>query len=622
MSSQKKIAILFGSETGNAQDFATILSHKLQRLHFSHTLSSFSEYDPKDILSCKYLFLFCSTTGQGELPKNASDGKFWSFLKKKKLPANFLSHVNVTLFGLGDSSYPKFNYAIRKLHQRIVVQLGAKEVFDRLEADEQSMAGSNKGTGAGVESVYFEYEKRILQFLKEKFPNRKLKNGEVIERDEIDPEIYLAPYSYLTLADEEDDPNPAASDNSNIKFEGDKSMKYGKVIKNERITDPEHFQDVRQFIFKNNDESVNDIYYPGDTAAIYSYNTDLAVEQFLENQSHWLEVADKPLKFTNGIPSHLRDGGIVKPLTIRNLLKYHCDIMSIPRTSFFMKMWTFATDVTRMERGEEQLNDQRDKLKEFAYDEDMQELYDYCNRPRRSILEVLDDFLSVRLPWKYMLDYLPIIKPRYYSISSGPCNPQIELTVAIVKYRTILRKIRKGVCSDFIAHLNTNDQVRYKIISNNLIRKSYHGKPMILVSPGVGIAPLMSVVKANVSNDIHFFFGCRFKDKDYLYQDILEKWNSENKIMLHPVFSRDRENSPDTKYVQDVLWKLGQEMTDLIVKDNALMLLCGASGKMPVQVRLTVIEMLKKWGNFADDDAARKYLKEMERDDRYLQETW
>ena len=367
---------------------------------------------------------------------------------------------------------------------------------------------------------------------------------------------------------------------------------------------------------------IRDRYSPGDTAAIYSCNTDVAVQQFLEVQSHWLEVADKPLRFTNGVPNHLKDGGIVQPLTIRNLLKYHCDIMSIPRTSFFMKTWAFATDVTRMERGQEQLDDQREKLKEFAYDQDMQELYDYCNRPRRSILEVMDDFLSVRLPWKYMLDYLPLIKPRYYSISSGPNDPNIELTIAIVKYRTILRKIRKGVCTDYIAHLKEGDHLRYKIQHNNLVRDNYHGRPMILVSPGVGIAPLMSIVKAKLSEDINFFFGCRFKDKDYLYQNLLEEWEKEKRIKLHPVFSRDRENSPDTKYVQDVLWKLGPEMTNLIVKENAIMCLCGASGKMPVQVRLTFIEMLKKWGDFSSDDEARKYLKQMEREDRYLQETW
>lgn len=629
MSSTNKIAILYGSETGNSQDFATILSQKLQRLHFATTLLPLGDFNPNDILKVRYLFILVSTTGQGELPRNANETTIgskktlWSLLKKKNLPEGFLNHIQVAFFGLGDSSYPKFNFAVRKLHNRMVNQLGARELFDRLEADEQGMAGSNKGTGSGVDAVYFEYEKKIISLLREKFPMMKDSQGNRINRTEIDTSLYLEPKSYLKLTGTLTEEKPI------VNFVGDESVKFGKVVANNKLTAEDHFQDVRQFIFTNREEPQEDIeYYPGDTTLIYPCNFDHDVDAFLQNQDQWLSIADKPLEFTSGVPNSLRciGGGIVQPLTLRNLLKYHIDIMSIPRTSFFMKIWQFATDVTRMERGQEQLDDQREKLKEFAYDEDMQELYDYCNRPRRSVFEILDDFLSIRLPWEYCLDYLPLIKPRSYSISSGPCDSNIELTMAVVKYRTILRKVRKGVCTTYLSELLVGDNtLRYKIQNNNLIKKELHDHPMILVSPGVGLAPLLSVIKTDnpvISQNIHLFFGCRFKDKDYLYQDKLEKWNSDGKISLHPVFSRDRENSPDTKYVQDVLWKLGPEMTDLLVNGKAVFFLCGTSGRMPLQVRLTVIEMLKKWGGFTDDESAREFLKEMEKDGRYIQETW
>ncbi|CAL9731858.1 NADPH-dependent diflavin oxidoreductase 1 [Monosporozyma unispora] len=628
MSSTHKIAILYGSETGNSQDFATILSQKLQRLHFATTLLPLGEFNPNDILKVRYLFILVSTTGQGELPRNANETTtgskktLWSLLKKKNLPEGFLNHIQVAFFGLGDSSYPKFNFAVRKLYNRMVNQLGARELFDRLEADEQGMAGSNKGTGAGVEAVYFEYEKKIINFLREKFPMMKDSQGNRVERTEIDPSVYLKPKSYLKFAGVTTENTPV------INFMGDESVKFGKIVANNKLTADDHFQDVRQLIFTNREESRREIdYNPGDTASIYPNNFDHDVDTFLNNQDQWLSIADKPLEFTNGVPDSLKCiGGIVQPLTLRNLLKYHIDIMSIPRTSFFMKIWQFATDVTRMERGQEQLDDQRDKLKEFGYDEDMQELFDYCNRPRRSVLEILDDFLSVRLPWQYCLDYLPLIKPRSYSISSGPSDPNIELTMAVVKYRTILRKVRKGVCTTYLSELPVGDtSLRYKIQNNNLIKKELHNHPMLLVSPGVGLAPLLSVIKTDnpvISKNIHLFFGCRFKDKDYLYGNKLEEWDAKGRIQLHPVFSRDRENSPDTKYVQDVLWKLGAEMTDLLANHEAVFFLCGTSGRMPLQVRLTVIEMLKKWGGFEDDEAAKDFLKEMEKDGRYIQETW
>ena len=127
------------------------------------------------------------------------------------------------MLGLGDSSYPKFNYGIRKLHQRIVTQLGANELFDRLEADDQAMAGSNKGTGLGIESVYFEYEKKVLSFLLSKYPNRKV-NGQIIKREELDPEVYLEPASYLQLSDEHANEKFTST---KVIFEGDESLKVG-----------------------------------------------------------------------------------------------------------------------------------------------------------------------------------------------------------------------------------------------------------------------------------------------------------------------------------------------------------------------------------------------------------
>lgn len=615
----KRIAILYGSETGNSYDFAQILSYKLHRLHFSHTLCSLADYRTQDILSCRYLFIICATTGQGELPRNVKERSYggdrldtlWSFLKRRNLPRDFLNHISVAFLGLGDSSYPKFNYAIRMLHKRIVNQLGAKELFDRLEADELSIEGSNKGTGSGVEAVYFEYEKRVLEFLKETFPHRKI-SGQIVDREEISESVYLEPTSFLRLRTNK-------IDNDQVTFEGDESIRRGTVVKNERITSEDHFQDVRQFVFKM---ELDEKYDSGDTISIYPCNSDESVSRFFELQPHWAKIADNLLEFTAGVPDELRDGGIIRPLTLRNLLKYHFDIASIPKASFFMKIWVFATDLSRLEQGEEQLQQQSEKLHQFATDKDMQDLYDYCNRPRRSILEVLQDFVSLDLPWKYALDYLPLIKPRYFSISSGPSDPNVELTVAIVKYRTMLRKIRKGLCTTYLTGLVENDEVRYKVQNKNSFRDEVYDKPAVLISPGVGLAPMMSVIRSNIFSNVHLFFGNRYMNGDFLYRNQLENWNQHGKISLHTCFSRDRENSPNLKYVQDVLWEMGEIVCDLIVNKEAVLFLCGSSGKMPLQVRITLVEIIKRWANMPDEEEAQDYLRNMEKENRYLQETW
>jgi hypothetical protein len=43
----------------------------------------------------------------------------------------------------------------------------------------------------------------------------------------------------------------------------------------------------------------------------------------------------------------------------------------------------------------------------------------YANSERRTYVEVLDDFRHVKLPLSYLLDLIPPIQPRYYSIASS-----------------------------------------------------------------------------------------------------------------------------------------------------------------------------------------------------------
>lgn len=68
------------------------------------------------------------------MPKNAKT--FWKRLLRKQLPPDCLASLHFTTFGLGDSSYSKFNWAARKLHKRLE-QLGGTEFHPRGEADER-----------------------------------------------------------------------------------------------------------------------------------------------------------------------------------------------------------------------------------------------------------------------------------------------------------------------------------------------------------------------------------------------------------------------------------------------------------------------------------------------------
>lgn len=64
------------------------------------------------------------------------------------------------------------------------------------------------------------------------------------------------------------------------------------------------------------------------------------------------------------------------------------------------------------------------------------EEWKWYNNP--TLVEVLEEFPSIQMPSTLLLSQLPLLQPRYYSISSSPdMHPgEIHLTVAVVSYST------------------------------------------------------------------------------------------------------------------------------------------------------------------------------------------
>ncbi|KAJ8119347.1 hypothetical protein ONZ43_g3684 [Nemania bipapillata] len=135
---RRKMLILYGSETGNSEESASDVERMARRLRFQTLLEEMNDVELTDLLRYSLVVFVVSTTGQGDLPKNAR--KFWKNLLRKRLPPNCLRQVKFTTFGLGDSSYYQFNWAARKLHKRLE-QLGAVEFLPRGEADERHEDG-------------------------------------------------------------------------------------------------------------------------------------------------------------------------------------------------------------------------------------------------------------------------------------------------------------------------------------------------------------------------------------------------------------------------------------------------------------------------------------------------
>ncbi|KAL2065249.1 hypothetical protein VTL71DRAFT_2918 [Oculimacula yallundae] len=674
--------ILYGSETGNSQDVAERLGQITERLHFKTIVTEmddFAEVVEKKMKSgevkkipvlkvdvlrkATLLVLVTSTTGQGEFPKNSR--KLWTSCLRKNLSPKSLEGLHFTTFGLGDSSYPKFNRAARLLHVRLQ-GLGANEVFPRGEADDQHQDGfdgaylpwatefqsqlmSSFPLPEGVEPIPpdvllpFKWTHQIA----EPYPvpkEIKEPNTESSTQTPLNPEtepnmIYIPPDDGEETVDCPQLKEEFPSDHLNVDPVLSRHIPVpdidggliAELVENRRITPKSHWQDVRELTFNVVGEHE---YTPGDTLTIYPQNFPEDVQALIDLMD-WNEVADTPLKFqVEGaaaffdkflLPPNPKGLETVPRCTLRDLLTVNLDITAIPQRKVLDIFAHFTNDPTHKER-----------LLEFSNPTFTDEFFDYATRPRRSILEVLQDFRSVKIPFNIVTSVFPIIRGREYSISSGGIHKtadneydtRIQLLVAVVNYKTVLSKVRRGLCTRFLAALPPKADLMVRINCESKFYSDFdemNNRPVILVAPGTGLAPCRSLIwerrdlayKDSLLGVTLLFFGGRNRDADYFYKEDWE--DADLKVLAYPAFSRD-DPSGRKVYVQDKI----REKADMVcraIKKNAIIFVCGSSGNMPKAVREAFVDAVETGFGFSRE-VAENFIKSLEANDRYRQETW
>lgn len=455
MDSLKRVVILFGTQTGNSEDVAERTARLVTRMKCKAYVSSLDDFPVARMVEETLIIFVCSTTGNGEFPDGMRN--FWRFLLRRNLPNNSLSHLNFCVFGLGDSSYEKYNVVAKKLNKRLN-QLGGAEIIPLTLADDQHELGYD----AALDPWLLKLSETLKEFY-------NLCDDSYLSEDIPLPPKYKAIFS----------PNNSTDD----VIPHPKSPFIATLKTNKRVTAKDHFQAVHLLEF-DIDSSVR--YEPGDVAVVWPENSIEDVEEFLAllnvppDATFTLTTSDSEVR----IPA-------ITPCTVRQCAKSYFDIKSIPRRSFFEFFHHFSRDET-----------EKEKLFEFTTASGQEELYDYCNRPRRNILEVLKDFPNTtpHVPFDYLFDMVPCIRPRSFSIASAlrVHQQELHLLVAVVRFKTRLVTPRRGLCSTWITGLEPGTSLPFKIKPGSIaLPKS--DVPIVMIGPGTGCAPfrLMKIIIYN-----------------------------------------------------------------------------------------------------------------------------
>lgn len=126
----KEVTILFGSQTGNAQNIAKNAGKTLEGQGFQVTVSSMSDFKPNNLKKVKNLLIVVSTHGEGDPPDNAIS--FHEFIHGKRAPK--LDDLRFSVLSLGDSSYEFFCQTGKDFDKRLE-ELGGKRLYDRVDCD-------------------------------------------------------------------------------------------------------------------------------------------------------------------------------------------------------------------------------------------------------------------------------------------------------------------------------------------------------------------------------------------------------------------------------------------------------------------------------------------------------
>ncbi|KAL1138646.1 hypothetical protein AAG570_008708, partial [Ranatra chinensis] len=399
---------------------------------------------------------------------------------------------------------------------------------------------------------------------------------------------------------------------------GEENQRYNlRVSANIRTTTPEHFQEVRLLKLKS-EEKIN--YSPGDVLMVRPHNRRQAVNHLMtllggDSRKPFLN-GETVLKISPRDPDMPVPDALKHPLNLHTLATSYWDLNAIPRRYVFQLLAHMTSSDL-----------EKEKLLELSSSSGQEELFSYCNRPRRTVVEVLADFphASVNIPISYLFDIFQPIRPRAFSIASAPSvhHNEIHILVAVVRYTTKLFVPRYGLCSTWLASLGQEQLLQVAVRKGSFSFPSNPSVPVVMVGPGTGVAPFRSFITESLflyslehpPPNLTLIFGCRNREGDFHFK---EEWSKMQGLCLYTAFSRDQ---PHKIYVQHIIENKSDLMAELIYKNGGMVYVAGNAKDMPSAVYLALAEALKKHANMSLD-SANAYLESMLQTGRYQTETW
>uniref|UniRef100_A0A3P8ZH67 Nitric oxide synthase 1 n=1 Tax=Esox lucius TaxID=8010 RepID=A0A3P8ZH67_ESOLU len=676
MAKRVKATILFATETGKSQDYAKTLCEIFKHA-FDAKVMSMDEYDMVDLEHETLVLVVTSTFGNGDPPENGE--KFGGGLMEMRHPTsntedrksykvrfnsvssysdtrksssdepeakvNFestgpLANVRFSVFGLGSRAYPHF-CAFAHAVDTLFEELGGERILRMGEGDEL----------CGQEESFRNWAKKVFKAACDVFcigdVNIEKAHDSLISNDR----SWKKSRFRLTYTAEAPALTQALYSIHKKKVHG------AKILQSENLqSSTSNRSTIFVRLHTNNEDSL--AYQPGDHLGIFPGNHEDLVTALIEKledappvnqivKVEFLEERNTAL----GVISNWLEEPRIPPCTIFQAFQYFLDITTPPSPVLLQQFASLATNEKHRRKLEilskvmkgfthsvivfftSDRSERRDVLVcPTLFCPPLQGLQEYeewkwYNNP--TMVEVLEEFPSIQMPSTLLLTQLPLLQPRYYSISSSPdFHPgEIHLTVAVVSYKTRDGEgpIHHGVCSSWLNRIEADEMVPCFVRGAPTFRLPKDPRaPCILVGPGTGIAPFRSFWEQKLFDYEHkgikpcpmiLVFGCRQSHIDHIYKE--ETIQAKNKEVFKELYTAySREPGRPKKYVQDVLREqLSETVYQCLREEGGHIYVCGDVG-MAGDVLKTIQQIIKLQGNMTLEDAGF-YISKLRDENRY-----
>lgn len=552
--SGKNCVIYYGSQTGTAEDYASRLAKEgSSRFGLKTMVADLEDYDYENLDTFpddKVAMFVLATYGEGEPTDNAVD--FYEFVTGEEVSFSGgggadekpLTSLKYVAFGLGNNTYEHYNSMVRRVDA----------AFEKLGAVRIGEAGEGDDGAGSMEEDFLAWKEPMWTALSEKMG--------LEEREAVYEPVFSVTEKEEMSA--EADEVYLGEPNKNH-LEGTSKGPYN--AHNPYVAPIAESREVfsvkdRNCLHMEIDVSGSNLsYQTGDHVAVWPTNAGKQVDRFLNilglSEKRHTVISVKGLDPTAKVP-------FPTPTTYDAAVRYHMEIGGPVSRQFVSSLAAFAPDEAS-----------KAEMTKLGSDKDY--FHSKISTQYLNIAQVLEKVSGSKMwtnvPFSILIEGIPKIQPRYYSISSSSLVQKEKISItAVVEEITVPggEHVVRGVTTNYLLALKqkqhgdphpdphgltyaiTGPRNKYDGIHvpvhvrhSNFKLPSDPSKPIIMVGPGSGVAPFRGFIQERAAQakagekvgKTVLFYGCRRSSEDFLYR---EEWNvsrSSRLVMLRKHFS-------------------------------------------------------------------------------------